>query len=89
MRKVSPEGLLEPYFPNEEDPATRQGLPKAYALNGALYLTQAEALRRVRSFTPPKTYAYVMAREHSIDIDSPEDLRLSELLLEDRLRDAR
>jgi CMP-N-acetylneuraminic acid synthetase len=84
MRRVSPEGLLEPYFPKEDDPPTRQELPKAYALNGALYLTQSEALIRERSFTPAKTYAYVMCRENSIDIDSPWDLRESDLILKDR-----
>ena len=84
MRRLGADLELLPYFPREEDPATRQELPKAYALNGALYLTHVEALLRERTFTPSRTYGYVMPPEHSIDIDSPWDLRVTDLVLRDR-----
>jgi CMP-N-acetylneuraminic acid synthetase len=84
LRRVSGEGLLEPYFPKEEIPATRQELGRTYALNGAIYLVRTEALIRTRSLTPDRTYAFIMGRENSIDIDTPWDLKVADLLLRDR-----
>ncbi|MDX1548176.1 MAG: hypothetical protein R3247_14355, partial [Rhodothermales bacterium] len=40
----------------------------------------AEALRRHRTFHLPDRTAWVMPREHALDIDTEEDLRLVERL---------
>lgn len=84
LRKIGPDGDLMPYFPGEAVPATRQELPKAFALNGAIYLVRSSALQKARTFTPERTYAFVMAKENSEDVDTPEDLRLADLLLTQR-----
>ncbi len=61
----------------------RQDLPPAYALNGALYFADAPWLRRTRSLLHADTRAVVMAREHSVDIDTPLDWRFAEFLLKE------
>ncbi len=66
----------------------RQALPPAYALNGAIYLNRAESLLRDRTFVPDGSYAYVMPPERSLDVDTPWDFHLVELLLHDRRTNA-
>ena len=66
----------------ETTPVTRrQDLPQVVAVNGAMYFAQADWLRRSGSLVDAQTLAYVMPRERSIDIDTPLDWALAELLL--------
>jgi len=62
----------------------RQGLPPAYALNGALYLARCDWLLQNRSFTAPETFGYVMPIERSVDIDSPLDWKWAEFLMKEQ-----
>lgn len=64
--------------------ARRQDLPPAYVLNGALYYADAAWLRQSRTLVDADTRALVMAREHSVDIDTPLDWRFAELLLKEQ-----
>ena len=64
-----------------EVPATRQELPKYYRLNGALYLARWEFIGREAGWFGPGTYAYIMPRERSVDIDGPVDFVLAETLM--------
>lgn len=80
-RQISPEGFLSDFFALEEKPTRRQDYPPAYMVNGAIYLNRATSLRSARTFQPPDTLAYVMPQERSLDIDSPLELRLVDLLL--------
>jgi CMP-N,N'-diacetyllegionaminic acid synthase len=64
--------------------ARRQDMTKRYALNGAIYVAGCDELRASRSFLGPNTAGYVMSPERSIDIDSPLDWKLAELLLCDQ-----
>jgi CMP-N,N'-diacetyllegionaminic acid synthase len=59
----------------------RQDLPAAWCLNGAIYAAEIPWLRAQRSFISPRTLAYPMPAERSIDIDTPADLRAAEELL--------
>lgn len=63
----------------------RQDLPAAYALNGAIYLVDCEVLRLQKTFSPDGTLAYVMPPERSLDIDTPWDLQLVDLILKANL----
>jgi CMP-N,N'-diacetyllegionaminic acid synthase len=51
----------------------RQDLPKAYALNGAVYVASASWLAQQRTFVTPSTVAYEMPRERSVDVDTETD----------------
>ncbi|MCL6557484.1 MAG: acylneuraminate cytidylyltransferase family protein [Firmicutes bacterium] len=59
----------------------RQNLPKFYRLNGAIYLAQWDFIYRSKTWFGPRTYAYVMPRYRSVDIDDPIDLALAEVLI--------
>jgi len=71
--------VLEPLI------ARRQDLPAVVTLNGAMYYALAQWLRRTRRLVGPETLAYTMARERSIDLDTPLDWMLAESLLKEQL----
>ncbi|GAF80481.1 unnamed protein product [marine sediment metagenome] len=62
----------------------RQGLPKYYRLNGAIYLAATKYLRERNGFFGPNTFAYEMPKERSVDIDSDLDFKLVSLLLQEK-----
>jgi CMP-N-acetylneuraminic acid synthetase len=68
----------------EKHVTRRQDLPAVYAANGALYFARREWLQRQRAFVTADTFGYVMPVERSIDIDSPFDWKLAELLLKEK-----
>ncbi|HAG06707.1 MAG TPA: CMP-N-acetlyneuraminic acid synthetase [Peptococcaceae bacterium] len=59
----------------------RQELPVFYRLNGAIYLAWWDFIRHRDSWFGPRTYAYVMARERSVDIDTVMDFLLAETII--------
>lgn len=68
----------------EKHVTRRQDLPAVYAANGALYFARKEWLQRQRAFITADTFGYVMPVERSIDLDSPFDWKLAELLLKEK-----
>lgn len=64
----------------------RQDLPKAYALNGAVYVALVAALSEEKGFLTPATTAYIMPHERSLDIDSEFDIKVAELFILERMR---
>lgn len=75
------EGFVAPYI--EGVTATRrQDLPKAYAINGAVYLVRVSTLRDERTFKPAHTRPYRMPAERSIDIDTAWDFVVAEFALQ-------
>jgi len=61
--------------------ANRQDLPVFYRVNGAIYLAAWDFIRKLDSWYGPKTYAYLMPPERSIDIDNFVDFALAETLI--------
>ncbi len=60
----------------------RQNKGKYYRLNGAIYLlTQDHFINNIEYLYTEKSYAYIMPKERSIDIDGYLDFKLAELLL--------
>ena len=58
-----------------------QDLAKTYRLNGAIYIYRAHRLLDSGSLDmDDNSYAYVMPRERSIDIDGPFDFEIAQLL---------
>lgn len=62
-----------------------QDLPTSYRLNGAVYVYPCPAILdgAIAPFAR-ESYAYVMPRERSIDIDEPIDLLIAEAILQQR-----
>lgn len=62
------------------DLVNRQEYKKTYTPNGAIYIVKTSLLKEKRLFYSEKSYAYVMEKKSSIDIDSEIDFKLAELL---------
>jgi CMP-N,N'-diacetyllegionaminic acid synthase len=65
--------------------ARRQDLPAVFSLNGAMYFADANWLRDSGSLVSAETLAYVMSKEHSVDLDTPLDWKFAELLIKESL----
>lgn len=83
MKRINKAGHLEDFLSKEQSYTQRQMLPAVYTLNGAIYLTRRDTLLQRSSFYGEATYAYVMPPERSIDIDSPWDLHVVDLIMRD------
>ncbi len=71
--------------PRSDHASRRQDLPTAYAFNGALYFALTDWLIQNRTFLTDETRAFVMPQQRSVDIDTPLDWKLAELLLTESL----
>ena len=64
----------------------RQDLPKVYSLNGAIYVSRSEYIVTEKAFITDGTTGYEMSRGRSLDIDNVYDLKLAELILNDKVK---
>lgn len=60
----------------------RQILPTYYRINGAMYLVKKEYLMRTENIYEEKSFAFIMPKENSIDIDDIIDFIITEALLQ-------
>ena len=82
MKKIDGQGRLSPFMDTPLSESRRQDLPPVYAINGAIYLVKRTVLQEQRSWCPAGALAYVMPAERSLDVDTPWDLTLVDLVLE-------
>lgn len=59
----------------------RQDLPKAYIINGGVYVADTFWYRKKRTFLAPETLGYVMPPERSYDVDLQLDLQTVNMIL--------
>jgi CMP-N-acetylneuraminic acid synthetase len=77
------EGVPQVFIPGAVPWLPRQKLPKAYQLNGAVYLFRADLLAgEDRSLLVGRSGAVVMPRSRSFDIDDSVDFAVVETLLQ-------
>lgn len=87
MKRIEGDRLL-PFTIEEEEGTRRQDLqPPAYLRNGAIYLTRRDVLMERGSIWGDIIRPLVMPAERSHSIDTEIDLRLADLLLQDRESD--
>jgi CMP-N,N'-diacetyllegionaminic acid synthase len=84
MKGVNDEDKLVDLYPQSAAPTRRQDLSPVFALNGAIYLALRTFLLSERMFISDRTYAYGMPENRSLDVDTPWDLYLANLILNDR-----
>ena len=82
MYYLGERGHMEPVLGDDSAVGRRQEARPAFAINGAIYVAGMESLLEYQGFVAPKTLAYVMPIERSVDIDSALDLELAASLLE-------
>lgn len=80
MYRLEQDGRMRPLM-DVPEVANRQDLPPVYSMNGALYYARADWLRRTRTYVTTETIGYVMPAERSVDLDTPADWLLAEMLL--------
>jgi CMP-N-acetylneuraminic acid synthetase len=81
MKKVVGNRVYPLMEVDDEQYPRRQDLPPAYQLNGAVYVTRRHILLEQERLLGANTLAYIMPRERSVDIDTPIDLKLAELMM--------
>lgn len=73
------------FIPSHYNNARSQDLPIYYRINGAFYMVDISVLRKeLTFFLENNIYAYIMAQEHSVDIDTRIDFITAETLLQTR-----
>jgi len=77
-------GRVYPFLNDDMENLSRQELPPVYRPNGAIYVTRHEVLMKKNRILGNDTRAIVMDAESSIDIDTPLDFQLAELILKER-----
>lgn len=83
-KRITETGQLTNFLDLDAAYTRRQDLPPAYALNGAIYLVRRDVLVQEKTFYTDNTYAYSMPEERSLDVDTPWDLYVVDLILRDR-----
>lgn len=77
-------GKVRPLHDHKSLEMPRQQLPEALRINGAIYVMASELFLQARSFYIDPAYWYYMDAESSIDIDSELDLKLLELICDEK-----
>lgn len=83
-KQINSAGEVQPFIRDELNSAQRQSLPDCYTINGAIYLNRCEDLEREQVMVPTGTLAYVMSPETSVDIDTPWDFHIADLLMREQ-----
>lgn len=82
--RLEKECSLEEYANSPYCQMRRQDLDVYYQENGAIYIVDAERIRDNQyNFYKDHCYAYIMSREHSLDIDSEMDMKILNAILSD------
>ncbi len=87
MNTLPEDGSLHNFVALENRARNRQEFSPSYRINGAIYVARWDVFAKRQDWFAQDTRAYVMAREQSIDIDTPMDFSLAELMLKE-LRNA-
>jgi pseudaminic acid cytidylyltransferase len=78
--------VLEPLFPDEMMQRS-QDLPELFCPTGAIWWASAEALRREKTFHMENRTGWEIPWQRGIDIDTPDDWAMAEVLLKMQLPD--
>jgi CMP-N-acetylneuraminic acid synthetase len=81
MKNIDNKGFLKNFLSESKQYPNRQDLPKAYILNGAIYICNWDVFVEDKSFFKQNCLPYIMDQESSLDLDTPLDWKLSEVLL--------
>lgn len=83
MVEFDGQGRLRLVKPPAAPVEARQAAPKVYAMNASIYVWHRRTLHK--GLWEGRAELHVMPRERSIDIDTPLDFKLVELLMQEKL----
>lgn len=77
---------LENFFASNSSFYTRrrQEMPSYYRINGAIYIVATKFLNDSNFIYDKNSFAYIMKKENSIDIDNSLDFKIAEVILKER-----
>ena len=75
------DGCMKDFIRPETMNKNRQELPIFYRLNGSIYFAYCNYIKQCKSFIGKETFAYIMPKSRSVDIDNEIDLNLVEVLM--------
>ena len=76
------DGNMGSFIREEVQGKRSQDLPNFYKLNGAIYLINSASLKQSKSFIQAtNSYAYIMSKKDSVDIDTDLDFEFVSLLI--------
>ena len=79
---------MDGFLSDEVKNSRSQDLPSYYRLNGAIYIVRTDTLLSENSFIAKnQSYAYVMDNEDSVDIDTPLDFDIAQMIMNKRILD--
>lgn len=80
----TPEGTIK--ISKEPDSLTvrRQDAPRCFGLNGSVYVVDRASFSWDQRTIWPDTRLFEMSEENSVDIDTPLDFRIAEMIMTDR-----
>lgn len=81
MYRINKADCLVPFIQQEEEIGCRQDLPVVYILNGAVYVSKTNRIKKTRAFVTRETIAYLMPKVRSYDIDTELDFNICEFLI--------
>lgn len=84
-KTLSPDGVLLPFLEDGNGLRRRQDLPEVYDINGLIYAFRTRFFLTHKTWYGPNTYGYLTPQERSLDIDTPFDLKVADLLLRERI----
>jgi len=83
MNTLPADGCMKDFLKRTSD-RNRQELPVYYQLNGAVFAGFTDYIVKNKGFLGGRTFAYVMPKSRSVDIDDITDFRLAEALMRKR-----
>ena len=78
-----PESLNMNNFISVQNNKRRQELGKYYRLNGAIYICNSNFFLEEKNFYGSDSYAYIMDKRNSVDIDDIYDFKYAEMLIKE------
>lgn len=76
------EDLLLPVQKQDNHNVQRQDLKKLYCLNGSIYISDINRLMKNKTFHIEKTVPHIMDKDRSVDINTEEDFKQAEYILQ-------
>ncbi len=80
LTNLLPNDLSLDNFIKKENNIRRQDLGKYYRLNGAIYISKVDYYLKYKNFYEKNSFAYIMDKRNSVDIDDEIDFKLAEIL---------
>lgn len=81
---LSEDHSMENFISPEVVKMPRQSIPTYYRINGALYIVRVDHLMKSSDIYADRSFASVMRKENSVDIDDQMDFTIAEVLMSKR-----